>query len=309
MSVIEEINKRCRQPCQQLGGVFYYLPQVSDFQKKEINFHQQIYQEEEEIHQLASWRNRFYHQYFKKWLLRLPPSSLILEIGAGSGFDLSPLLERGYRVITSDISQDSVIAIKEKFNGQYPDQLGYLVADGGNLPFADNAVEASFMVAAFHHLENPAKALAEIKRVTTPDGLIILAMEPSKFMRRFTGLFSNYKKLRVHHGYSVADETHSGFSRADFIEFGLPVLKIKRVWLLLGFVHYGLEALFRLFKLKKRITMPLFFEWLLLVLDEVLLQVPLINRLNWHWIVVLKVHKYRFAESAGRDKPGSQGAD
>jgi len=277
-----------------VNGIFVYLPKVSDFTKKEIDFHDQIHQDEIEVHQLNTIRNYYYHNYFLKWLYKLPQDSTILEIGSGSGFDLMPLIKQGYNVIASDISQGSVESIQEtvkKKSPLYENKVAFLVADGQNLPFKDNSVDATFLVATFHHFEDQVLAFKEIKRVTKKNGLIILAMEPSRFMMRFTKLFKNSKKLRIHSSYSEADETHNGFIKSDFkklINHNASIIKIKRVWLLLGFLHYKLEALHRIFKLKKRLKAPRLFEWLLLVLDEILLQLPIINQLNWHWIIIIQ---------------------
>lgn len=277
-------------------GIFVYLPNVSEFQKKEIVFHDAIHQAEAEVHQLQTVRNQYYHNYFKKRLYQLSPEQVILEIGAGAGYDLIPLLNKGYKVVASDISFASIKSVKQKIDSHYPqfkNQLVYLVADAEHLPLLDNAVATTFMVATFHHLENPKTALAEISRVTQNQGLIILAMEPSRFMMRFTKLFKNSSHLRIHSGHSEADETHPGYSKKDlrFLLSNFEITEIIRVWLLLGFLHYGLEAIFRLFKLKKRIVAPRWLEYFFLIIDEILLKIPIIKQLNWHWVVVIKNSK------------------
>jgi len=297
MSKFEEIKNYLRCKIKDQDGIFHFLPEISEFQRQEINFHNAIHQNEIEIHQLYSLRNSYYHDYFKKWLYQLPKNSVILEIGAGSGYDLSSLVKKGYSVMASDISLESIKHIKNKIDNQYithNNQIIYLVVNGENLPMDDNSVEATFMVASFHHFENSNKVIEEIGRVTKKNGIIILAMEPSRFMMGFTKLFSKFKKLRIHKGSSTADETHPGFSRSDLIRLvgdKLRIIKLKRVWLLCGFLHYGLEAVYRFFKLKKRITVPRFFEAFLIFLDEILLKIPFVNQLNWHWIVVIANRK------------------
>jgi ubiquinone/menaquinone biosynthesis C-methylase UbiE len=286
MSKYQDIINNLRLKTQGRDGIFYYLPNITDFQRNEKKFHDQIHQDEIEVHQLNTVRNSYYHDYFKKLLYKLPQESIILEIGSGSGYDLKPLIDKGYSVIASDISEESIKSIKKIFN----DKILYLVADGQNSPLPNNSVAATFMVAAFHHFENQTKALAEIKRVTKKDGLIILAMEPSRFMMWFTKMFKGVEDLRIYKNHSEADETHQGFSKNDLrIAIRDSRLAIyKRVWLTLGFLHYGLEAIYRIFKLKKRFKIPRFIEWVLLIFDEILLKIPIINLLNWHWIVIIK---------------------
>ncbi len=294
MPKFEEIKESLRQNCLLNDGIFFYLPKISEFQKQEISFHDAIHQDEEEVHQLRALRNTYYHDYFKKFIYQLPEGSVILEVGSGSGYDLWPILKVGYQVIATDISPASVKSIKNKVDGQFSqfaNNMVYLVADGQNLPLPDQSVDAVFLVAALHHFENQHSALTELARVVRPGGQIILAMEPSRFMMSFTKLFSGSQSLRIHQGHSEADETHPGYNKSDWqrliINNQLSITKLKRVWLLQGFLHYGLEAIFRIFKLKKRIKIPLFIEWPLLIIDEVLLKIPIVNQLNWHWITVI----------------------
>lgn len=295
MPEFEKIREHLLTTAEDKSGLFFYLPKVSEFQQREIEFHDAIHQDEEEVHQLNTLRNVFYHDYFKRFLFCLPAGAVILEVGSGSGYDLWPVLEHGYKLIVSDISPASVEFIKKQVDAQFSelaDKIIYLVADGQNLPLPDSSVDAVFMVACLHHFENKRSALTEIARVLKPGGQIICAMEPSRFMMWLTKLLSSAKSLRIHDGHSEADETHPGYSKNDWKKIisdnPLSMVRLKRVWLLQGFLHYGLEALFRIFKLKKRLVLPRWLEWPLLIADEILLKIPIINLLNWHWIVVIK---------------------
>jgi len=295
MADFDQIKKYLQEKTGSQSDIFYYLPKLTEFQKKEADFHNQIHQAEIDIHQLNSVRNKYYHDYFKKWLYNLAPQSIILEIGAGSGFDGRDLLNHNFYLIESDISLESIKGIKEAWEKEFlpvQPQTIFLVADGQYLPLLDNSVKAVFMVAALHHFENQEDLLTEVKRVLKPGGLIIFAMEPSKFMMSFTKMFAGVDCLRIHDGQSEADETHAGYSLIDFRKLAknnqVLAVKIKRVWLILGFFHYGLEGLFRLLKLKKRLKLPKIMEWLFLLLDELLLKIPFLNNLNWHWIVVYR---------------------
>ena len=231
--------------------------------------------------------------------MTLPPQAIILEVGAGCGDDLLELANAGkqqsknFHLIASDISLESLKLTAKKFFRALPagEQPLYLVADGQHLPFADNSLDAIFMVACLHHFENPVAAVAEFARVLKADGQLIFAMEPSWWMMFSTKLFAGFNRLRIHQGASAADESHYGYFKKDFFALSkkdFTVIKIKRVWILQGFVHYALEACYRVFKLKKRLKLPRRIEYFILFLDEILLKLPLINLFNWHWIVILK---------------------
>jgi len=295
MPKFEEIKLLLQQKTEFKEGLFFYLPRLSAFQKEEIAFHDTVFSAEEEAHQLSALRNRFYHEYFKKWLFKLPQSSVVLEVGSGIGYDLLPLLNKGFYLIASDISSGSLRSLRQKAQdytlNDISGQLLYLVADGEHLPFNDNSLDAIYLAACLHHFENQQKAVKEFYRVLRPNGLIIFAMEPSRFMMFFTKMFSGFKKLRIYQGKSVADENHSGYLSKDFDKLLKPdffIIKKKRVWLLQGVAHYFLEACYRLFNLNNRIVLPQWLEFFLLFLDEVLLLVPMINWFSWHWIAVAK---------------------
>lgn len=297
MPVLAEIKEQLKKKgLAENQGIFIYLDKLTDFEKQEIAFHDQIVVNEREVHQLDSLRNRYYHDYFKKWLLKLPEDSVILEIGAGSGYDALPLLKSSYQLIESDISLQSVRLVKqnvEKILGDRAlDSLLYLVADGQKLPLENDSVGGVFLVATLHHFQDQLKALLELKRVVKKDGLLVLAMEPSVLMMKLTKLFAGSKKLRIFDSSSVADENHPGYSRRELLSLfdrsGWRLVRLKPVWLTLGVIHYALEFLFRFFKFKKRLKLPWLIEGLFLLLDELLLRLPLIKKLNWHWIVVLR---------------------
>jgi len=295
MSEFAELKNNLITKCESVDDVFVYLPQLNDWQKQEIAFHNTICSTEEEMHQLNAWRNFYYHRYFRDYLLALDHSKVILEIGAGTGFDALQLLQDGAQLVISDISQESVKAIKNKADkivGENKGQAVFLVADGANLPLKNDSVDAVYLVATLHHFEEPRSLLQEIKRVLKPDSLLVFAMEPSRLMMTLTKLGVGFKKLRNNAGSSVADDNHPGYTDVDFYDlakkYNFEIVKLKRVWLILGLWHYGAEFLYRALKLKKRLSLPLMCEKVLLLIDELLLKIPLLQKLNWHFIVVLK---------------------
>jgi len=289
MSYFNELKSELMSKCEVKDNIFFYLPEITEFQRKEMEFHNLDRSNEVEVHQLNSLRNQYYHNMFLKYFNGLKTESIILEIGVGIGNDLIPLLKRGFKVIASDISEKTLIDLKKYIEtnySEYSDNIIYLVSDGQNLPLKDNSIEAILIVATLHHFEDQKKLVQELKRVLN-SGYLVLGMEPSRFMMSFTKLFKNSNKLRIHGERSEADETHPGYLKSDFKNLG-KVVCIKRVWLLLGFLHYFLEAIYRLFKLKKRIKIPLVIEYVFLVLDEILLSIPIVNLINFHWLVVIK---------------------
>jgi ubiquinone/menaquinone biosynthesis C-methylase UbiE len=61
--------------------------------------------------------------------------------------------------------------------------LHFMVGDAGALPFRDSSFDLVLCNSVLHHIANPSRLLAEIRRVVTPDGAILLRdlRRPSRF--------------------------------------------------------------------------------------------------------------------------------
>ncbi|MHB1440163.1 MAG: class I SAM-dependent methyltransferase [Cuniculiplasma sp.] len=84
----------------------------------------------------------------------------ILEIGAGTGRIMKPLLDHGFDITGVDISRKMLEKAKEK-------GLGHLViGNADNLPFLDRSFDATLLIHVFHLIEDKRAVMMEAKRVT-----------------------------------------------------------------------------------------------------------------------------------------------
>lgn len=104
--------------------------------------------------------------------LRKSGTNRVLEVGVGTGRISRPLMAAGIRVAGIDIST--------KMMGQLIAQLGpdhtppdLLVGDATRLPFRDDAFRAAIVVHVFHLVSSAADAIAEIRRVLAPGGVLL----------------------------------------------------------------------------------------------------------------------------------------
>jgi ubiquinone/menaquinone biosynthesis C-methylase UbiE len=105
-----------------------------------------------------------------------------LEIGAGTGYFCINLLQLGLveRVTATDISQGMLDALDASAK-----DLGLEVetarADAEDLPADDGSVDLVFGHAVLHHLPDLESALAELRRVLRPGGMVAFCGEPSRY--------------------------------------------------------------------------------------------------------------------------------
>lgn len=282
---------RCSCSYEKEGQVIKAWPtKLGDLAKEEAEYHDHAEEDAKDVHQLLAPRNLFYHGLVWKHLQRLAPRSKILEIGAGSGFDAQELVH-DYELVVSDISPETLQRTAERVGNH----LVYVAADGTRLPFPDRSFDGVYMVATFHHFHEPQLAAEEMYRVLRPGGYAAIGIEPNKFYFYFVRLFRKplcyLTRMRADEG-SKADAEMVGFSYGELSRLfpgeKWQAVQIRPMWILNGLAHYGLELLYRLFRLKKRLRFPVWFERAIVAVDEWLLKIPGMKHFCWHWMIFLQ---------------------
>lgn len=102
----------------------------------------------------------------------LPPGSVVVEIGVGTGNLTRKLLARGYRVVGVEPSKEMRQQAKRKLP-----HLDLRDGDFLHLPLSDERVAAFVSTYAFHHLTDEEKgtALAQMAARLSPGGKVVFA--------------------------------------------------------------------------------------------------------------------------------------
>jgi len=251
-------------------------------------YHYQARAEWIDLNQVSAARNVRYHNQVLDWVEReTQKGGVVLELGGGVGYDALAFLNRRTEMkayIFSDISPHLVDEFRRGLPAKFP--VVACALDATALQIADGEVDVLFMIAAFHHIPDAERALREFDRVVKPGGTIIFGIEPNGFwsawMQRLKPL---YRALFPRKAHSVADDETEGFSILTFKNIGgrmgWDIEHLVPVWFFSGFLHYGLEAVYRLLRLKKRIVLPVWLEEAVIRADEMLLAVPWMRGLAW----------------------------
>ncbi len=110
-------------------------------------------------------------------------SAQILEVGAGPGGLWRENLDRlptDWRVTLTDLSEGMVAEERAALPGQ---QFTCVVADVETLPFADASFDLAIANHMLYHVPDRPRALAELRRVLRPGGLLIAATNGQNNMR------------------------------------------------------------------------------------------------------------------------------
>lgn len=123
---------------------------------------------------------KYIHEYLPKD--REPSGIKILDIGAGTGRYSVALAEEGYHVTAVELVKYNLGILKQKSKALESALKGSLNAMQGNATrlkkLEDNTFDVTLLFGPMYHLfgrEDKLKALSEAKRVTKPDGIILVA--------------------------------------------------------------------------------------------------------------------------------------
>ena len=121
-------------------------------------------------------------------LRRLLPAGgkLLLELGAGAGRN-TPRYAGFERVVLLDYSRTQLEQARDRLgtDGRYI----YTAADIYHLPFNPGIFDCATMIRTLHHMAEPQRALAQVRRVLQPEALFILEYankQNLKAIARFT---------------------------------------------------------------------------------------------------------------------------
>ncbi len=107
----------------------------------------------------------------------------VLEVGIGDGENV-PLLPTGWEVYGVDLARSRLEGALTRF----PTLFGRLArAEGEALPFADGSFDSAFSVGGFNYFRDQAAALREMRRVTRPGGVLVVADERPDLHRFMIG--------------------------------------------------------------------------------------------------------------------------
>ena len=110
-------------------------------------------------------------------LVSSPSSSMILEIGIGTGRILLPLSEKGSVLIGVDADPRMVKSVRERIHGasEFSSRdVQLLVAEGEHLPFRPGLFDVVVCIRVLRYFERPWKAVAQMSEVLRPGGRLVL---------------------------------------------------------------------------------------------------------------------------------------
>lgn len=101
------------------------------------------------------------------------PGERVLDVAAGTGTMSSLFAQDGAEVTALDFSQGMIDEGVRRHGGE--DRITFVRGDAMALPFDDATFDATTVSFGLRNVQEPAKALAEMRRVTKPGGRIVIS--------------------------------------------------------------------------------------------------------------------------------------
>jgi ArsR family transcriptional regulator len=110
-------------------------------------------------------------------LALLDPGLVVGDLGCGTGHLTALLAPQVARVIAVDGSDEMLTSARERLGERA--NVEFHLGDLEQLPIADDALDLATLLLSLHHVPDPARTIAEARRVIRPGGrLVILDMMP-----------------------------------------------------------------------------------------------------------------------------------
>lgn len=100
-------------------------------------------------------------------------SSRVLEVAAGTGLFTGAIASAASEVVSTDLSPQMLGALRARVESEGLGNVACEEADVTELPYADASFDAVVCANVLHVMPSPERALAEMKRVLAPGGLIL----------------------------------------------------------------------------------------------------------------------------------------
>jgi ubiquinone/menaquinone biosynthesis C-methylase UbiE len=97
---------------------------------------------------------------------------VVVDVGCSAGYIADSIAEQGGRTLGIDIDVPGLA----KAHARFGEQVGFLCANGEQLPFPDGSVDVVVFNHIYEHVVDPVAVLRDITRVLKPNGAVYLGL-------------------------------------------------------------------------------------------------------------------------------------
>ena len=161
--------------------------------------------------------------------MALQPSERVLEVGVGTGINLS-LYPKGCAVTGIDFSSSMLEKARDRVARMGLNSLRLLQMDAADLKFTDNAFDVVYAPYLISVVPDPVKVAQEMRRVCRRGGRIIFLnhfLSANALVSRVERLISPFT---IHIGFKADLDLPAFLSQADLQPVSIEKVNVPRIW-------------------------------------------------------------------------------
>jgi len=123
-------------------------------------------------------RKNYYDESIKNKLINmdiLDKGMTVMDLGAGSGYISRAVAKLVKKVVAVDMSEEMLKELKKKSNEEGLRNIKTVESDAVDIPVDSSSIDVICASMFLHHMEEPVKAIREMKRIVKPGGMVFLA--------------------------------------------------------------------------------------------------------------------------------------
>lgn len=160
--------------------------------------------------EIDRFSSRAYKEMYRLMSNVLSKDMDVLEVATGTGLIAANIAGGVNSIIATDFSPEMIAAAKKK---TVPANVGFAIEDAAALSFEDSGFDAVIISNALHIMPEPELALANIRRVLKPGGLLIAPTFSHGHLKNSTGSL-NARILKL-----IGFETYSKWTPGEYVAF------------------------------------------------------------------------------------------
>lgn len=139
---------------------------------------------------IARHWNIYNSSLFDKITREISKGTVVLDVACGTGLIAEKMAAKAKNVVAVDLSENMIAQATSKQKALDIENIEYRVEDAYHLPFGDGIFDMATCINALHNMQNPEKALSEIRRVLKPGGKLIVSIVGIGTSLRFKIMFT-----------------------------------------------------------------------------------------------------------------------
>ncbi|HYJ94280.1 MAG TPA: methyltransferase domain-containing protein, partial [Vicinamibacterales bacterium] len=167
--------------------------------------------------------------------MRIRPGTQILEVGVGTGINLS-LYPKTTEVTGIDLSSKMLAKAQSRIDEKKLAHCQLMEMDATKMKFADNSYDVVYAPYVISVVPDPVKVVGEMRRVCRPGGKIIVLnhfRSPNPLLARVERAISPFT---VHIGFKSDLDLPGFLAQADLTPISVQKVSFPRIWSLVTFI-------------------------------------------------------------------------